>query len=80
MGGRDVAVGNQAFDHQQEFLGLTDLIPIYEAFEDGAELMWEERWPEDATSNQPPLEVYTESELEAIYQNPFYQPESDAPQ
>lgn len=67
MGLRDVAVGNKAFGHQQEFLGLADLVPIYEQFEDGAELMWKELWPEDKSPDLPQIEVYTESDLEALY-------------
>ena len=28
-----------------EYLGITDLVPIYEQLEDGAEIAWTERWP-----------------------------------
>jgi hypothetical protein len=63
MGVRDAESGNRAFSHHQEFIGVTDLLPIYDAFEDGAEMLWQEFWPEDDGCDSPPLRVFTEDEL-----------------
>ena len=37
--------GDERIWVQWEYLGLTELLPIYEALEDGAELMWRSRYP-----------------------------------
>lgn len=63
MGLRDAESGNRAFSHQRKFLGVSDLLPIYDAFDDGAEILWQELWPEDDGSDSPPLRVFTEDEL-----------------
>jgi hypothetical protein len=61
-------VGNQAFGAGHEFIGVTDLVPIYEAFEDGAEILWEEYDADETDPAKPPLSTFTEAELEAIYE------------
>lgn len=42
LGAANARVGNKAFSGHQEFIGVTDLLPIYDEFEDGAELLWQE--------------------------------------
>ena len=37
--------GDERIPVQWEYLGLTDLLPIYENLEDGAEVMWSPRHP-----------------------------------
>jgi len=59
--------GRRAFGGESVFLGLTDLLPIYDEFEDGAELWWQ-KYHSDDTGEELPLEVLTEAELEAIYE------------
>ena len=61
MRSSDEAVGKEAFDESPCFLGVTDLVPILEPFEDGAEILWAEFDAEDE-----PL-VYTENDLAAVY-------------
>ncbi len=68
MGSNDSRSGNRAFGPGHEFLGITDLVPVYEAFEDGAEILWEEYEADESDPSKPPLEVFTEVELEAIYE------------
>lgn len=68
MGRQDVSTGNEAFHHRQEFIGVTDLVPLYEPFEDGAEILWQELWLDDSKPDQLPLDVYSESHFEAIFQ------------
>ncbi|WP_395731612.1 DUF4288 domain-containing protein [Prosthecobacter sp.] len=65
LGTRSAANGNEAFDDRPTFLGLTDLVPIFEPFEDGSEILWREFIAED--SDEEPS-VYTESELADIYE------------
>jgi hypothetical protein len=67
MGIRDAESGNRAFANKQEFLGVTDLLPIYDAFEDGAEMLWQELWPEEDGSDGPPLRVYSEEDFAEKY-------------
>ncbi len=68
LGHRDSEIGRQAFSGSTEFLGITDLVPVYDAFEDGAELLWKEYGAgEDGTDDGPP-EIFTEAELAAIYE------------
>ncbi len=64
FGTADAAVGNEAFEDPPSFLGITDLVPIYEPFEDGAELIWPE-YPADDFQTAP--EVFSEGELEFIH-------------
>ncbi|MDQ8192755.1 DUF4288 domain-containing protein, partial [Roseibacillus persicicus] len=68
MGENDAQVGNRAFSDQQEFIGITDLLPIYDEFEDGAELLWQELWPDAENGDVLPIGVYTEAELETEYE------------
>jgi Domain of unknown function (DUF4288) len=64
FGERDAALGNEAFKGRTTFLGVTDLVPIYDPFEDGSEILWNEYNVEDVEGE---LSVYTEEELAAIY-------------
>lgn len=63
----DGDVGNRAFSHNQEFVGITDLTPIYEEFEDGAEVLWQEFDSSDCDSSGLPCNVFTEVDMEAVY-------------
>ena len=69
MGKSNARVGVEAFGGQQEFIGVTDLLPIYDEFEDGAELLWQELWPDADNPNDPPLGVFTEAEMESEYED-----------
>ena len=68
MGVSDTRGGNDAFSDQQTFIGVTDLLPIYDEFEDGAELLWQELWPDADDLDGMPLGVYSEAELESKYE------------
>ncbi len=68
MGHDEVRVGNGAFSDKQEFVGITDLLPIYDEFEDGAELLWQELWPDPDNHNETPLDVFSEADLESEYE------------
>lgn len=50
-----------------EFVGISDLVPIYDAFEDGAEMLWMEHWPEDEDVDELPETVFTEEEMAEKY-------------
>ena len=53
-GRRDSEVGSRAFNGITEFVGVTDLVPIYDPFEDGAEVLWQEYdSPEDIAAGAP---------------------------
>jgi len=69
MGEGDASAGNDAFSERQEFIGISDLLPIYEDFEDGSEVLWEELWPEECDPEGIPLRIFSESDLESEYQN-----------
>ena len=64
FGASDAAAGSEAFEGRTTFLGVTDLVPIFEPFEDGSEILWSEFNVEDIEGE---LSVYTEEELAAIY-------------
>jgi hypothetical protein len=68
MGLSDVRTGNEAFSKKQYFIGITDLLPIYEDFVDGAELLWQELWPAPDDPDGTPLAVYYESDLQSKYE------------
>ena len=68
MGENDAAAGNAAFSERQEFIGITDLLPIYEPFADGSEVLWQELWPDESAPNGIPLPIFSESDLETMYQ------------
>lgn len=68
MGASCVRAGNEAFSDKQYFIGITDLLPIYDDFEDGAELLWQELWPDADDRDGIPLCVYSEAELESKYE------------
>jgi hypothetical protein len=68
IGESDTRAGNDAFSDKQTFIGVTDLLPIYDQFEDGAELLWEELWPDEDDPDGMPLGVYSEAELESKYE------------
>lgn len=68
MGERNVITGNAAFSDHQEFLGVTDLVPLYESLEDGAELLWEELNFSEEGQNEPPLQVYSEADFEELFE------------
>lgn len=65
MGKSDADTGNRAYSSKSEFLGLTDLVPLYDDFEDGAELLWQELDAEDF--RRRPLEILNEATLADIY-------------
>lgn len=67
-GRRDGEVGSQAFSGITEFVGVTDLVPIYDPFEDGAEVLWQECELPENGSKILPLDIYSEEELAAIYE------------
>jgi hypothetical protein len=68
MGESNARVGVEAFGEHQEFLGVSDLLPIYDDFEDGAELLWQELWPHADNPNETPLSVFSEADLELEYE------------
>lgn len=57
-----------AFGETCMFIGITDLVPIYEAFENGSEILWEEYDASNCEDSNLPLDIYSESEMEAIYE------------
>ena len=77
MGKSNARVGVEAFGGQQEFIGVTDLLPIFDEFEDGAELLWQELWPDTDNLNESPLDVFTEAEMQSKYED--QEAEQDAP-
>ena len=52
---------------ESSFLGITNLAPIYDEFEDGAELLFE-KWHCPPETDEPPLGVFTEEELESEFE------------
>lgn len=68
MGESNARVGVEAFGGHQEFIGVSDLLPIYDEFEDGAELLWQELWPDADNPNDAPLGVFSEAEMESKYE------------
>ena len=68
FGHSDSEVGSRAFSGTTQFLGITDLVPIYEPFEDGAEVLWQEYDSPDDASDAEPLGTFSESEMAAIYE------------
>lgn len=68
IGRQDGEVGNRAFSAASSFLGVTDLAPIYEPFEDGAEVLWQEFDSPENGSDEAPLDTYSETEMAAIYE------------
>lgn len=67
MGEADAQSGRRAFSNNPTFIGIADLVPIYDAFEDGAEMLWREL-DDEAPGNAESL-VYSEHELAAIYES-----------
>ena len=68
MGTSSTETGRRAFGHPQSFLGITDLVPIYDEFEDGAEVLWQEFDSSDCDSSGFPIGVFTEPEMATIYE------------
>jgi hypothetical protein len=68
--GEEDAAPSSAFKFEQQFMGVTDLVPIYERLEDGAEILWEELWPEKRLKRKLPRKVYSERDLERVYAEP----------
>lgn len=68
MGVNSARVGKEAFGGQQDFIGITDLVPIDDEFEDGAEILWQELWPDADNPDEIPLCVYSEADLESMYE------------
>jgi hypothetical protein len=58
LGHMRIEVGNRAFSHIQEFVGVTNLVPIYDPFEDGAEMLWEEYDSQEDNAKEAPLDIY----------------------
>ena len=67
MGEDDARAGNDAMSKGHEFIGVTDLLPVYDKFEDGAEILFEEHAGADGDPSKPPMEIWTEDELSALY-------------
>ena len=68
MGETNARAGNDAFTGHQEFIGVTDLLPIYDELEDGAEVLWQELEAiEDGDG--VPLRVFSESYFEDMYKD-----------
>lgn len=67
MGKANARVGNEAFSGHQEFIGVSDLLPVNDELEDGAELLWQELEASDEGDGIP-LQVFTETELESRYE------------
>jgi hypothetical protein len=67
MGQCSADAGAEALGGPINFIGITDLLPIYEEFEDGAELMSEELWPTEGAGNGIPMQIFSESDLESIF-------------
>jgi hypothetical protein len=55
-------VGNEAFSDTHEFMGVTNLIPLYNEIEDGVELFFEEYESEDI-ANESTFQFIKESDL-----------------
>ena len=66
MGEASARIGNEAFSGHHEFIGVSDLLPIYDALEDGAEVLWQELDAID-DGDGVPLRVFSESYFEAKY-------------
>ncbi|MCE9520759.1 MAG: DUF4288 domain-containing protein [Verrucomicrobia bacterium] len=69
MGENDAREGDKAFGAGHEFVGVTDLVPIHDKFEDGAEILFEEYDGADNDPSKPPIDVFTEAELAEIYES-----------
>jgi hypothetical protein len=67
-GQSDCETGRRAFSGETDFVGITDLLPVYDEFEDGTELWWQEFEDDKSTDASLPLDIFTEAELEAIYE------------
>jgi len=72
MGTSDAEIGDRALAGPHAFIGVSDLVPIYDEFEDGAEILWEEL---EATEDGDgvPLQIFTEADLESEYEDPRVQ-------
>ena len=69
MGKSDACGGDRAIGGSHAFIGVSDLVPMYDEFEDGAEILWEElEAAEDGDGI--PLQVFTEADLESEYEDP----------
>lgn len=79
MGERNARVGVEAFGGHQEFIGISDLLPIYDEFEDGAELLWQELWPDADRPDEIPLSVFSEAYFESKYEDQAEQFVDDNP-
>ena len=67
FGRSDSEVGSRALRGETEFVGVTDLVPVYEPFEDGAEIFWEKYDSlKDDSDSEPPW-TFSEEEMAAIY-------------
>jgi hypothetical protein len=69
MGASDARTGNRAFTGLRAFIGVCDLIPIFDKFEDGAELLWQELEASEDDDGIP-LQVFTEDDFESQYEEP----------
>ncbi len=78
MGLSDARTGDRAFTGPHAFIGVSDLIPIYDEFEDGAEILWEELEASEAGDGVP-LQIFTEADLESEYEDPSEQPGTGQP-
>jgi len=52
--------GEQGIDVQWEYLGITDLLPIYEELEDGSEIMWASHFPRKLKNLRARVKMKTE--------------------
>ncbi len=65
LGANDANDGDEEFSYRQTFIGITDLVPIHDEFEDGAEILWKEydASQDDSTSSW----VYSEEEMASLF-------------
>jgi hypothetical protein len=66
QGSADEVSGRRAFRGDTTFMGVTELLPIYDAFEDGAELWWQQIDGGSPAADVPI--VFSEDEMEAFYE------------
>ena len=74
MGTSDAEIGDRAKGGCHALIGVSDLVPIYDEFQDGAELSWQEL---EATEEGDgvPLRIFTEADLESEYEDPGEAPD-----
>lgn len=74
MGTSDAEIGDRAMGGCHALIGVSDLVPIYDEFQDGAELPWQELEATDEGDGVP-LRIFTEADLESEYEDPGEAPD-----